>query len=180
VKKALLILAAIIGMALVTPATAHADSTGCTDGDIKGLTTQFRVCLLINGDGTHVDRFRVGSDTDTDVSIGFGIGKKGVWPGPDISSDTDIPTIDGCEIHASVYNSNRSVNYNSPAMPCSEVDKRREYYKLNKWDGSAHSGVVFEIPVGQEVPKGKYCGTLWFKMNGSYHSGGAACNNVKP
>jgi hypothetical protein len=180
VKKALLALAAIIGMSLVNPPAAHADAAGCADGSIKGLTTQFMLCMLINGDGTHVDKFRVGTDTDTDLKIGTGIGKKGPSVGVDVSSDHDVPTIDGCEMHANVYNSDRSVNYNSPAIPCSEVDKRRKYYKLNKWDDGAHSGVVFEIPVNRDLPKGRYCGSLWVKMNGIYHSAGAVCKQVKP
>ena len=179
-RRALVTLAAIIAMGLANPSAAHADTVGCADGNIKGLTTQFAVCLLINGDGTRVDRFRVGTDVDTDFGIGLGIGKKGVSPGIDISSDHDVPTIDGCEMHANVYNSDRSVNYNSPAMPCPEVNKRRQFYKLNKWDSTAYSGVVFEIPVGEELPKGRYCGTLWVKMNGSYHSAGAACKKVTP
>jgi hypothetical protein len=180
VKKVLVTLAAVVGLSLLSPSVAHADSTGCTDADIDGLTTQFRVCMLINGDGTHVDRFRVGTDIDTDWGVGLDIGRWKIVPGLEGESGHDVPTIEGCEVHANVYNSDRSVNYNSPAISCAEADKRGEYYKLNKWDGGAYSGMVFEIPVDRDLPKGKYCGTLWFKMNGIHHSAGAACNQVKP
>lgn len=161
-KKLAAVITATLGMTLLgSMAPAHADADGCDwSSGIDGLTTAFDNCVNITGDGTFVNNVRVYAGTD----ITFSVSGSGRNTTVETEGNFDVPTIDGCEVHGSFYSSQTGVVFDSPAKSCSD------------FEGSP----TFTIPVAQEVPAGKYCGTLWFKMNDKYHSAGAACKQVKP
>jgi hypothetical protein len=161
-KKFAAVIMTTLGLTLLgSTAPAHADADGCDrSSGIEGLTTAFDNCVNITGAGTFVNNVRVYASSDITFSVS-GSGKKA-----DLETEAsfDVPTIDGCEVHASFYSSQTGVAVDSPARSCSDFE----------------SSPTFTIPVAQNVPKGKYCGTLWFKLNDRYHSAGAACKQVKP
>jgi hypothetical protein len=88
----------------------------------------------------------------------------------------------GCEVHANVRlrSSKQNVNYDTPAVACSELTRKVGPALYDDTAPHVPSNLhFFEIIVGHDVPKGKYCGTLWFKLNGYYFSGGTACKSVE-
>lgn len=100
--------------------------------------------------------------------------------GPDIDPSFDVPTLRGCEVHANVRNSEQSINYDTPAVACSELTADIGPALYDDTAPHVPSNLhFFDIPVGHDVEEGKYCGTLWFRLNGYYFSGGTACNSVE-
>jgi hypothetical protein len=170
VRRTLAVLMASACLLGLSTAQANASSFGCAQGGVKGLVTDFNVCFNIKGKGTHVDLFRVGADDRLKFKIDVGVGDDGLEPGVKLEDGYEVPEL--CEVHANVRNSDRSFSVDSPAKPCKDL----ESISSSLGPGAENT---FEFPINRDLPPGKYCGILWFKFNGEYYSGGAACNNVE-
>jgi hypothetical protein len=170
IRRALALLVATVSLLGLSTGLAHASSFGCAHGGVEGLVSDFNVCFNVKGNGTHVKMFRVGADDSLHFKVDVGAGKEGVDVGAKVESGYEVPEL--CEVHATVRNRDRSFSVDSPAKPCKDL----ESISSSLGTGSENT---FEFPVDRDLPPGRYCGILWFKFNGQYYSGGAACSNVK-